>query len=245
VGAYAAALATAHGLPFVVALVIGPAAAALAAFAFAALCVRMSGIYFAMLTLAFAQILWSVAIQWDTVTGGSNGIIGVWPPDWLSARLHYYLFVSVVAGVSLVLLGLAAFTPFGYALRGARDSPLRAEAIGIDVRARRIKALVVSGAFAGMAGALFAFSKGGVAPEALAIPRSVDVLVMMLLGGLNALFGPLLGAVAFTWLSDVLARYTEYWRAAVGVAILLIVSLLPLGIGGAFEGVRSRWRWRT
>ena len=245
VGAYAAALATAHGLPFVVALVIGPAAAALAAFAFAALCVRMSGIYFAMLTLAFAQILWSVAIQWDTVTGGSNGIIGVWPPDWLSARLHYYLFVSVVAGVSLVLLGLAAFTPFGYALRGARDSPLRAEAIGIDVRARRIKGLVVSGAFAGMAGALFAFSKGGVAPEALAIPRSVDVLVMMLLGGLNALFGPLLGAVAFTWLSDVLARYTEYWRAAVGVAILLIVSLLPLGIGGAFEGVRSRWRWRT
>jgi branched-chain amino acid transport system permease protein len=122
---------------------------------------------------------------------------------------------------------------------------LRAEAIGIDVRARRIKGLVVAGAFAGVAGALFAFSKGGVAPESLAIPRSVDVLVMMLLGGLNALFGPLLGAVAFTWLSDVLARYTEYWRAAVGVAILLIVSLLPFGIGGAFDGVRPRWTSRT
>jgi branched-chain amino acid transport system permease protein len=244
-GAYAAALAITHGMPFVVALVLGPAVAAVGALAFAALCVRMSGIYFAMLTLAFAQILWSVAVQWDTVTGGSNGIIGVWPPEWLAERAHYYLFVVVVSGVSLVLLALIAFTPFGYALRGARDSMLRAEAIGIDVRARRIKGLVVAGAFAGVAGALFAFSKGGVAPESLAIPRSVDVLVMMLLGGLNALFGPLLGAVAFTWLSDVLARYTEYWRAAVGVAILLIVSLLPFGIGGAFDGVRPRWTSRT
>jgi len=244
-GAYAVALAVTHGLPFVVALALGPLVAAVAALAFAALCVRMSGIYFAMLTLAFAQILWSIAVQWSSVTGGSNGIIGVWPPDRVGARVHYYLFVLVVVAVALVALAHVAFTPFGYALRGARDSALRAEAIGIDVRARRIEALAIAGAFAGLAGALFAFSKGGVAPDALSIPRSVDVLVMMLLGGMSALFGPLLGAVAFTWLSDVLARYTDYWRAGVGIAILLIVSLFPSGIGGALDTLRGRFRVRA
>jgi branched-chain amino acid transport system permease protein len=244
-GAYAVALAVTHGLPFGVALVLGPLVAALAALAFAALCVRMSGIYFAMLTLAFAQILWSIAVQWDSVTGGSNGIIGVWPPEWLGARTRYYLFVLVVVALALAALSHIAFTPFGYALRGTRDSALRAEAIGIDVRARRIRGLMIVGAFAGLAGALFAFSKGGVAPDALSIPRSVDVLVMMLLGGMNALFGPLLGAIAFTWLSDVLARYTDYWRAGVGIAILLIVSLFPFGIGGAVETLRSRVRFRS
>ncbi|HET9749193.1 MAG TPA: ABC transporter permease [Casimicrobiaceae bacterium] len=244
-GAYTVALAVTHGVPFGVALVLGPLVAALAALAFAALCVRMSGIYFAMLTLAFAQILWSIAVQWDSVTGGSNGIIGVWPPEWLGARTRYYLFVLVVVALALAALSHIAFTPFGYALRGARDSALRAEAIGVDVRARRIRGLMIVGAFAGLAGALFAFSKGGVAPDALSIPRSVDVLVMMLLGGMNALFGPLLGAIAFTWLSDVLARYTDYWRAGVGIAILLIVSLFPFGIGGAVETLRSRVRFRS
>lgn len=240
VGAYATCLAATHGWPFPLALVVAPIAAALAAFVFGALAVRMSGIYLAMLTLAFAQILWSVAIQWDTLTGGSNGITGAWPPDWLGERTHYFLFVLVVAGVSLVALAVIAFTPFGYALRGSRDSALRAAALGIDVRARRMKGLVLAGAFAGLAGALFAFSKGGIAPDALSIPRSVDALVMLLLGGQNALFGPLVGATAFTWLSDVLGRYTEYWRACVGVAILLIVSVFPNGIGGGLLRLRPR-----
>jgi branched-chain amino acid transport system permease protein len=196
-----------------------------------------------MLTLAFAQILWSVAVQWDTLTGGSNGIIGAWPPEWLGERTHFYVFVLGVVAVALVALAWIAFTPFGYALRGARDSFLRAEALGINVRAVRMKGFAIAAAFAGLAGALFVYSKGGVAPDALSIPRSVDVLVMMLLGGMNALVGPLLGAAAFTWLSDVLGRMTEYWRAGVGVAILLIVSVFPLGIGGALAGATARFRF--
>ena len=243
IGAYAAALASAHGYPFIASLALAPIVAMIAALAFGALCVRLSGIYLAMLTLAFAQIVWSVALQWDAVTGGSNGITGVWPPDWLAARTRYYLLVLGVVVVALTALTLIAFTPFGYALRGARDSELRASASGIDTRARRIKALAIAGAFAGLAGALFAYSKGGTSPDTLAIPRSVDALVMMLLGGQNALFGPLLGAGVFTWMQDALARTTEYWRAAVGVVILLIVSVFPLGIGGALA---SRWRsWRA
>jgi len=242
IGAYAAALATTHAWPFPLALVLAPVAAVIASLAFGALAVRVSGIYLAMLTLAFAQILWSIAVQWDTMTGGSNGVTGAWPPDWLGERTHYYLFVLIVVAIALVALAIIAFTPLGYALRGARDSALRAASSGIDVRARRIKGLAIAAAFAGISGALFAYSKGGVAPDALSIPRSVDALVMMLLGGQSALFGPLLGATAFTWLSDVLARVTEYWRAWVGIAILVIVSAFPNGIGGTFRlaGLRSR-----
>ena len=235
IGAYAAALAATHGYPFLAALALAPVAASVAAFVFGALCVRLSGIYLAMLTLAFAQIVWSIALQWDAVTGGSNGITGAWPPDWLASRSRYYLLVLAMTAAGLVALVVIAYTPFGYALRGSRDSALRAAASGIDVPARRIEALVIAGAFAGLAGGLFAYSKGGTSPDALAIPRSVDALVMMLLGGQNALFGPLLGAAAFTWLQDTLGRATDYWRAAVGVVILLTVSVFPFGIGGAFS----------
>jgi branched-chain amino acid transport system permease protein len=139
-------------------------------------------------------------------------------------------------------LARIATSPFGRALRGARDSALRAEAVGIDVRGTRWAAFALAGAFAGLAGSLYAFSKGGIAPDALAIPRSVDALVMMLLGGQNALFGPLLGAAAFTWLTDALGRATEYWRAGVGVVILLIVSVFPYGIGGAVTVLLPRLR---
>ena len=114
-----------------------------------------------------------------------------------------------------------------------RDSPLRAAAIGIDVQRTQWRGFALAGMFAGLAGGLFAFSKGSISPESLAIPRSVDALVMVLLGGLNALFGPLLGAAVFTWLADTLARATEYWRALLGVLILLIVLVFPMGIGGA------------
>jgi branched-chain amino acid transport system permease protein len=242
IGAYASALAATHGYPFLAALALAPVAAAVAALAFGALCVRLSGIYLAMLTLAFAQIVWSIALQWDAFTGGSNGITGVWPPDWLAGRTEYYAAVLGVVVLALGALAIVAFTPFGYALRGSRDSALRASASGIDVAVRRIQALTLAGAFAGLAGSLYAFSKGGIAPDALAIPRSVDALVMMLLGGQNALFGPLLGAAAFTWLTDALGRATEYWRAGVGVVILLIVSVFPYGIGGAVTVLLPRLR---
>ena len=108
-------------------------------------------------------------------------------------------------------------------------------AIGIDVRRTQWTAFVLAGSFAGLAGGIYAFSKGSISPETLAIPRSVDALVMVLLGGLNALAGPLIGAAAFTWLSDTLARATEYWRAVLGATILIIVIAFPMGIGGTIS----------
>ena len=195
-------------------------------------CVRLSGVYLAMLTLAFAQIAWSVAIQWDEVTGGSNGLIGVWPSGWLASKSAYYLAVLAICGAALALLWRAIHSPFGWALRAGRDSPLRAEAIGIDVRRVQWAAFTVAGTFAGIAGALFAFSKGSLSPETLSVPRSVDALAMVLLGGVQTLTGPLWGAALFTWLDDAVSRSFDYWRAAIGAVILLLVLAFPQGVAG-------------
>ena len=241
-GAYAAALAVRHGVPMEASVALAPVAALGGALVFGWFCVRLSGVYLAMLTLAFAQIVWSIVFQWDSVTGGSNGLIGVWPPAWLADKQKYFHFTLGVVAAALVAITWVAHTPFGYALRAGRDSALRAEASGIDVRATQWATFAIAGAFAGLAGGLYAFSKGSISPETLAIPRSVDALIMVLLGGLNALAGPLLGAAAFIGMQDSLSRATEYWRAGLGVAILVLVLLFPMGIGGAVQWLLARIR---
>ena len=243
-GAYAAALATRHGAPMALAFFAAPVAGFAGALIFGWLCVRLSGVYLAMLSLSFAQIVWSIAQQWDEITGGSNGLIGVWPSGWLAGRSAYFEFTLAFTAAGLALLIWIAQTPFGYALRGARDSSLRAQAVGIDVRRTQWLAFAMAGAFAGLAGGLYAFSKGSIAPDTLAIPRSIDALLIVLLGGVNALAGPLIGAAAFTWLQDVLPRNTEYWRSIFGAIILLLVVAFPMGIGGVAARWFERVRWR-
>jgi len=223
-GAYAAALLVLRWqLPMELALLAAPLAALAGAALFGWFCVRLSGIYLAMLTLALAQIVWSVAFQWDAVTGGSNGLVGVWPAAWLASKPAYYLLTLALGTLGIACLWRIVGSSFGYALRASRDSPLRAEAVGIDVRAQQWTAFIVAGTFAGLAGALAAFSKGSISPETLSVPRSVEGLVMVLLGGVNALSGPVLGAAIFTWLEDLVSREIAYWRAALGAVILLLV----------------------
>jgi branched-chain amino acid transport system permease protein len=232
-GAYGAGLLVHKaGAAMEVALLAGPWLAALGALAFGWFCVRLSGVYLAMLTLAFAQIAWSVVFQWDAFTGGSNGIVGIWPAPWLSSKTAYYYVTLATCAASIALLWRALFSPFGYAVRAGRDSPLRADAIGIDVRALQWAAFTIAGLFAGLAGALFAFSKGSISPEALGVPRSVDGLVMVLLGGMQTLTGPVWGAALLTWLQDAVARGVDYWRAVIGGAILLLVLAFPQGVAG-------------
>ena len=164
---------------------LAPLLAALGAFVFGWFCVRLSGVYLAMLTLAFAQIVWSVAYQWDAFTGGSNGLIGVWPAAWLAPKPAYYWLTLACAVAGCGLLVRVLLAPFGYALRAGRDSPLRADAIGIDVKRLQWAAFVIAGTVAGLAGALYAFSKGRISPETLGVGKSVDGLVMVLLGGIQ------------------------------------------------------------
>ena len=242
-GAYGAALGVrSFGLPMEVALVLSPFVAAIGALVFGWFCVRLSGVYLAMLTLAFSQIVWSVVFQWDDVTGGSNGLTGVWPAEWLAdKRTYYYLTLALVVG-AILLIRRALFAPFGYAMRAGRDSPLRADAIGIDVKRIQWVAFVIAAVFAGLAGALYAFSKGSISPDTVAVGRSVDGLVMVLLGGLQTLAGPVVGAVTFTWLQDAVARNTDYWRALLGGIILLLVLVFPQGIAGFAGGLFDRMK---
>lgn len=239
-GAYAAALLMRSlSLPMEVALIAAPLVAALGAVIVGWFSVRLSGVYLAMLTLAFSQIFWAIVYQWDDFTGGSNGITGVWPSAWLADRTHYYYLALILVAIGVVLLRRFLFSPFGYAMRASRDSPTRADAIGINVKRIQWVAFVVAGLFAGLAGAIFAFSKGSVSPEVLHVVKSIDGLVMVLLGGVQTLAGPVVGAASFTWLQDTVARSTEYWRALLGAIILVLVLLFPQGIAGFAKQVAA------
>ena len=242
-GAYGAALLMLKaGWPMEAALLVAPIAAGLGAVVFGWFCVRLSGVYLAMLTLAFAQIVWSITFQWDDVTGGSNGLTGVWPAPWLAdKRAYYWLTLALVAG-GVLALRRVLFSPFGLAMRAGRDSPLRADAIGIDVQRVQWAAFVLAALAAGLAGSLYAFSKGSISPDSLGVGKSVDGLVMVLLGGVQTLAGPVVGAVSFTWLQDTVARSTDYWRALLGAIVLLLVLAFPQGIAGFVGGWFDRRR---
>ena len=246
-GAYGAALLVKFlKAPMLLALVAAPVAASLGALLFGWFAVRLSGIYLAMLTLAFAQIVWSIVFQWQDFTGGSNGVLGIWPDAPFDAPWRYYLLCVALAAMVVAALRTVLFSPFGYAMRAGRDSSLRAEAIGIDVKHVHWIAFAIAGTAAGIAGGLFAFAKGSISPETIDVNRSINAVVMVLLGGLEYLSGPIAGAAIFATLQDTVMRQTEYWRALLGVIILVLVLVFPGGIVGFLaNGIANRiavWR---
>ncbi len=242
IGAYAAGLLVTGPFkaPMELALALAPLAGAAGAALFGFFIVRLSGIYLAMLTLAFAQIVYAVCFQWVEVTGGDNGVVGVWPAAWAASRGTYYYVVAAVVLAAVVALRRVIHAPFGYTLRAARDSATRADAIGIDVRTHRWLGFTLAGAAAGLAGGLYAFSKGSIDPTMISIPQSVDFLAMILVGGIQTVMGPLVGAGVFHALKDVFMPLTEFWRLALGATIIAMVLLFPRGIAGATLSLRPR-----
>jgi branched-chain amino acid transport system permease protein len=241
VGAYAAALLVLRaGVQTEAALLLAPLVSACVAAPIAWFAVRLSGVYLAMLTLAFAQIVWSICFQWDDFTGGSNGLTGVWPSEGLQDKATYYWLTLALVSASVYALRRMLMSPLGYALRASRDSVGRAEAMGLNVARVQWLGFVVAAGFAGLAGALFVFSKGSISPDVLGVSKSVDGLVMVLLGGVHTLVGPLVGAVTFTALQDSLARSTDYWRAVLGGSMLLMVLVFPQGIAGSLQALWLR-----
>lgn len=251
-GAYGAALMIFHlKWPMELALPVGVLAAAAGAIISGWFVVRLAGVYAAMLTLAFAQILWSAAFQWNAFSGGDNGVNGIWPSDWASSRLSFYYFALVLCGLVVLYLWRATLSPFGYTLRGGRDSPGRCDAIGINLRLHRWAGFALAGTCAGVAGSVYAFSKGTVDPGFLAIPTTVDSLAMVLLGGLHYMAGPLVGAVIYPVVRAYIMPLTDHWRLFLGTVIITSVLLFPEGIVGLarhirgsvrsfFQGLRSR-----
>jgi len=240
VGAYAAGLLVKQlGAPMEGALLAAPLAGAAFAALFGIFVVRLSGIYLAMLTLAFAQIVYAVCFQWVELTGGDNGIVGVWPSAWAASRqVYFYLVAGIVIG-AVILLRRVIYAPFGYTLRAARDSALRADAIGIDVRTHRWLGFTLAGAAAGLAGGLYAFSKGSIDPTMISLSTSIDFLVMVLVGGIETVVGPLVGAAVFHSIKDFFMPLTDYWRFFLGLSIIIMVLAFPRGLGGAGEALRA------
>ena len=240
-GAYGVAfLAKLAGLPMILCLLLGPLLGCLGAAVFGFFAVQLSGVYFAMLTLAFAQIVWSIAFQWVEVTGGDNGILGVWPEKWAASPSHFYWLSLGIAALVVVALRIVVFSPFGFALRATRDSPLRGEAIGIDGKRIQWTAFVIAGTVAGVAGALFAYLKGSVFPDSLGISLSVDALVMVLLGGVETVSGAVIGAIVYKALSIWLVSQTDWSKLVLGAFIVLIVVAFPKGIVGMIESIGRR-----
>ncbi|MGD9836978.1 MAG: ABC transporter permease [Afipia sp.] len=240
-GAYGVAfLAKAAGLPMIACLLLGPLLGLLGAAVFGFFAVQLSGVYFAMLTLAFAQIVWSIAFQWVSVTGGDNGILGVWPAAWAASPANFYWLSLAAATLMVIVLRIIVFSPFGYALRATRDSMLRSEAIGIDGKRIQWTAFVIAGTAAGVAGALFAYLKGSVFPDSLGIPLSVDALVMVLLGGIETVSGAVVGAIVFKALNVWLVSQTDWSKLVLGAIVVLIVVAFPKGIVGMIESIRAR-----
>jgi len=232
-GAYGAALMTKHlAAPMGAGLAAAPLLAGVFGVIFGWFCVRLSGVYLAMLTLAFAQIVWSITFQWVAMTGGDNGLLGIWPASWAAGKAAYFYLSLVLCIAGALALRRVIYAPFGYALRASRDSPLRAEAIGIDVMRVQWLAFVIAAVFAGLAGGLFAYFKGSVFPTYAAIPKSVDALMMVLLGGVQTITGPLVGAVVYMGLHEQLVRLTELWRLVLGASIIALVLAFPQGIAG-------------
>jgi branched-chain amino acid transport system permease protein len=234
-GAYTAALMVHYmDSPMELAILLAPVFVGLLALIIGWFCVRLSGVYFAILTLAFAQICWSVVFQWGEFTGGDDGLLTIWPSDWASEKIVFYYLTMVLCIGGILLLRYFIFTPFGYTMRACRDSALRVDSIGINLRRHQWFAFTIAGIFAGLAGGIYVFSKGSVFPDEMAIPRSFEFLFMVLLGGVETLFGPVAGSAAYTWLHDKIARF-DFWQLAIGSIFIVLVVAFPQGIAGSIH----------
>jgi branched-chain amino acid transport system permease protein len=244
-GAYAAALLVKQAAwPMPLALAASPFVAAAGALFFGFFIVRLTHTYFAMLSLAFAQIVFTVVFKWKSLTGGDDGILNLWPPPALKSPLAYCYFTLAVAGVGMLAMRAIVDSPFGYALRAIRENPRRARFIGVNVRRHQLFAFVLSGFFSGLAGGLFAFFNGSVFPDFAYLNKSFEPLVVVLLGGIQSFFGPLAGAIGFKILETFIARqWPVYWPLFLGSAVVLVVVALPQGFVGLLQ--RRSWRIRA
>jgi branched-chain amino acid transport system permease protein len=250
VGAYVCGiLMKTYGAPFVLAFPAAGLGAALFALISGYFCVRLTRIYFAMLTLAFSQIVWAVAYKWNAVTGGDQGLPEIPYPnlDWmaaipgfggLSTGDRFYLLSLVLIAVSFAVLRRITLSPFGRMLTTIRDNPERAAFIGVNVRAYELSAFVVAGAFAGLSGALYGIFARGVFSDFVFWSKSAEVIIMTILGGIDYFWGPPVGALALVWLNQEITSYTQYWPFFLGVMLLFLLYAFPGGIVG---GLVSGW----
>ncbi len=235
IGAYTVGLLLSRGAaPFAAALPAAIAAGALLALLLGPLCIRLTGVYFTMLTLAFAEMVWGIVFKWYGFTGGDNGIQGIPIPALLRSPLRYYYFTLVIVFASFWILRRIVDSPFGAVLQSIRENPERTGFLGIKVRRYELAAMIVSGAFSGLAGGLFAGYQHSIHPDMLHWTKSGEVILMSILGGVSSFFGPLMGAAVILFIEDMIGKYTEFWEIWIGGIMLAIVIFFPRGVIGTF-----------
>jgi branched-chain amino acid transport system permease protein len=223
-------LMTRLGAPLWLAMPAAIALGALCALVIGYFCVRLNDIYFAMLTLAFSMLVWAVAYKWKDVTGGGDGLVGAKMPEWLRDRQALFWFTFVVVGVSTALLRALSNSTMGRTFIAIRENATRAAFVGVNVRRMRLTAFVIAGTFGSVAGCLMGLYVRGMFPESAFWAESGRVMIVVLLGGMHAFIGPIVGAVVLFLLEVATAQYFQYWPFVLGLVLLAIVMVAPDGL---------------
>ncbi|MGA8611774.1 MAG: branched-chain amino acid ABC transporter permease [Xanthobacteraceae bacterium] len=248
-GSYGAGLTIKYLLPNTLAgLAVGVGVGTTAAALIGALIVRLRGIYFAMVTIAFGQIFYFIAIRWDNVTGGDDGLsgwnrlpinLGFSKLDILNSQVTFYYFVLVCFAISVAIMAGLLHSPFGRTLLAIRENEERARFLGIPVDFHIWLSWLISCVFVSLAGGLYALLNNFADPHFLHWEQSGEFVIMVVLGGMRSFWGPLLGAVIFLVLQNYVSNVTENWMTFIGIFFILVVLLFPRGVLGTL------WRQRA
>ncbi|MBV8423819.1 MAG: branched-chain amino acid ABC transporter permease [Candidatus Eremiobacteraeota bacterium] len=205
---------------------------------------RSSGIYFSMITLAFAQVVYFSTYKWDAFTGGEDGLQAITRPplfamrhSYLNESWHFYYFAAVIVFVALAIIWWIVESPFGSVCHAIRENEQRAAFLGYDVRKYRINAFFLSALFPAIAGCLWTYYQQSITPDAGSIEYSGRVVMMSLLGGIQTFFGPMLGSFIYWQLQNDVSQVTKYWEAWIGAVFVVFVLIAPRGIWGAVEEI--------
>ncbi len=236
VGAYGTALMiTKSGLSPWLGFIVGPVAAAIVGLVIGVICIRLSKLYFGMLQISLGSLVWAIVYRWYSFTGGDDGIHGVPLPDIISSSNGSYYFTLIVTAVSMFILYRMIKSPFGSALQGIRDNPVRSEMIGVNAKLQQLLALSIAGFFGGVAGSLFVVVDNTVFPDMMFWTLSLELIIMCLLGGWLSYLGPMVGAAVIVLLRTYVSGITGYWALVLGVIMMAVIFFLPNGVLGYLD----------
>lgn len=235
-GAYATGLLMVKAsVPLPICLAVSMITAGLLALVIGYFCVRLTGIYFAILTMAFGQLLYYIIFQWYSFTGGDNGLQGIVPPGWLNSATAYYYFTLFIVIAGLIVMWFISESPFGYTMRSIRENADRTRFIGINVRKYMLINFVLAGMFAGLAGGLLGPFNRSIAPDLCNWQQSGIPVFMTVIGGPMGFLGPIIGSLIYTFLFAFVTGFTEYWPLTIGLVIIFVVLYMPGGVLGLAE----------
>jgi branched-chain amino acid transport system permease protein len=224
---------------FLPSIVLGIVAAIILSFLVGLLIIRVSGVFFTVMTLAFGQLAWQITFRWYGFTGGDDGIQGIIPPGILGKPAIYYYLTLVLVAVSILFLRQLSESPMGLFLRCVRQNPERVRFLGQSVKRNQLTIYMISSAFAALAGGLMAGVDNSIHPNMLYWTTSGEVILMSVLGGIGQFFGPFIGAAVLVIVEDVVGARTEFWPLIVGTIMMVMVLLFPRGVVGEIQQLRA------